>query len=380
MIITYIRSSSLKNWSFCQLQYYITYVLGHLQKSNQKADKGTISHKALEVLACCTQAIQEGKDEYEDEALGKFKFNYDSLYKPTELDVATIDAINRTRRNKKVYKRPHNKPGPYPKLEYGHVRYGYDMVEDIIERAYAYYSKKYSHHTWAKVDKKDINNWVWMALEYRDGLYDPRNRKIIDAEPHFDIEIDKPWARYEYDTPDGKMSGNLSIKGTIDLVTDAGDGIIEIVDWKTGQRLDWIHGGEKTYKKLCNDPQLMLYYYAASHLYPDAKHIMLSIFFVRDGGPFTICFDKEHIDKMEEKLFNTFKEIQKCDNPKMLDPKQEHWKCQYICDYYKTNWPGTKINKCRYIKQHLNKHGMDKTTEECMNPDHDVDNYEDPGE
>ena len=47
---------------------------------------------------------------------------------------------------------------------------------------------------------------------------------------HFDIEIDEDWAKYEYELPNGeKVSGNLAIKGRIDLVTQREDGIIEVV-------------------------------------------------------------------------------------------------------------------------------------------------------
>jgi len=51
MLITYIRSSSYNNYSYCQMQYFITYVLGHTPISGKKADLGTIVHKVMEVLA-----------------------------------------------------------------------------------------------------------------------------------------------------------------------------------------------------------------------------------------------------------------------------------------------------------------------------------------
>ena len=34
----------------CEQQYFFDYVLGYKQPSNKKADKGTIVHKALEIL------------------------------------------------------------------------------------------------------------------------------------------------------------------------------------------------------------------------------------------------------------------------------------------------------------------------------------------
>ena len=51
MLITYVRSSSYNNYSYCQMQYFITYVLGHQAESGKKAILGTIVHKVLEILA-----------------------------------------------------------------------------------------------------------------------------------------------------------------------------------------------------------------------------------------------------------------------------------------------------------------------------------------
>ena len=46
MIVTYIRSSSYNNYDFCQMQYFLTYVLGYRSDSNKKADLGTMAHKS----------------------------------------------------------------------------------------------------------------------------------------------------------------------------------------------------------------------------------------------------------------------------------------------------------------------------------------------
>ena len=61
MLVTYIRSSSFNNYSFCQMQYFLTYTLGHQSTSGKKAQLGTIVHKVMEVLAGCQQLIQDKK-------------------------------------------------------------------------------------------------------------------------------------------------------------------------------------------------------------------------------------------------------------------------------------------------------------------------------
>jgi hypothetical protein len=45
----------------------MSYVLGYHGPGNLKADKGTIVHKILEVLAKCKLAQQENKDVIDDE-------------------------------------------------------------------------------------------------------------------------------------------------------------------------------------------------------------------------------------------------------------------------------------------------------------------------
>jgi hypothetical protein len=105
-------------------------------------------------------------------------------------------------------------------------------LDVIIEQVYKYYSEANSHHKWTPKDYKDCHAWVYKAIEFNNGMFDPRNRHILCPEQHFDIEIKKPWSAYSYDTPEGKLEGNLAIKGTIDLITLVNDNTIEIIDWK----------------------------------------------------------------------------------------------------------------------------------------------------
>ena len=53
MLVTYIRSSSYNNFEYCQMQYFMTYVLGHQTVSGKKAQLGTVVHKVMEDLAGC---------------------------------------------------------------------------------------------------------------------------------------------------------------------------------------------------------------------------------------------------------------------------------------------------------------------------------------
>lgn len=371
MIVSYLRSSSIGNWSFCQHQYFLTYVLGLRSPSNQKADKGTITHKVMECLAQIKQEIQRNPEaktvSINDDALGLIEgIDVETILKPYKLSTEEVDAINRTRINKSTYKTP-------CQLPYGHVRFGVEIVERLIDLSYKYYSEVNNHHDWKPVDFKDCTNWSWMALEHNNGQFDPRKRDIVAPEPHFDIAIEKDWAKFTHEG----IERTLAIKGTIDLVTDLGDGVYEIVDWKTGQRLDWATGKEKDYKKLKEDTQLLLYHYACTKLFPEAKQIILTIFFIRDGGPFSMCFDISDLSKLENILKTKFQEISKCELPKLQDHSQKSFKCTKLCHFYKTKI-GSE-NTCMAIHKEIKKHGMEHVIKTRSAENFDVNFYESPG-
>ena len=340
MLVTYIRSSSYNNYDYCQQQYFINYVLGHPTTSGKKAQMGTIVHKVMECLAACTKKLQGSPDSglmsVEDDALGKMTFTQSIL--------------------------------------------GSDkFFDELVDKSFEHYTSNCTHK-YTDGDLKKCRKWSWAAVEYNKGQFDPRRRKIVAAEPQFDIAIEEPWAEYEYEGPDGApLKGRLAIKGTIDLVTEVDEGIIEVIDWKTGRRLDWATGQEKTYEKLEKDPQLLLYNYAISKLFPEYKQAIMSIFYINDGGPFSLCFDESEHSRFLGMLESRFKEIQKTENPRMLSPEQKHWKCTKLCDYYKNDWENTGVNMCQYIHNKLQNEGIEKTVADCTKEGFSIGYYDAPG-
>ena len=83
MLITYVRSSSYNNYDSCQMQYFITYVLGHQSDSGKKAELGTIVHKVMEVLAGLKKFQQDNNRrkylDIVDDAVGKVLVHKDKL-------------------------------------------------------------------------------------------------------------------------------------------------------------------------------------------------------------------------------------------------------------------------------------------------------------
>lgn len=487
MITTYFRSSSLNNWSYCQLQYFLTYVLGHYSPSGQKADMGTITHAVFETLAISKKRLQTGKRKtmkVTHDPLGDFSFSESELYTD-------------------------------------------EFVYKVLNRSFEFYKKHCSHNTFDSKSYDFCEKMVWDTLRYNSGQFDPRNRTIVDTEPHFDFAIDEPWAKFSFDGPDGKIEGNLAVKGTIDLITELPDRTIEVIDWKglpistvlptlngwrtmetvkvgdylfdkdglptrivgkskpsvkqckevlftngmrvicdvdhlwalnsgetknvldlvpgdklietsniniiylnmakidhrfktalkplevfainnapehvtqcvmvdspsstylctrdfipthnTGQRLDWATGEKKDYSKLMKDTQLLLYYYAIGRLYPKYQHRIMTIFFCRDGGPFTLAYDDEDMAGFMDYLKNIFQEISMNQNPKPRSRDRSDFRCTKLCHYYKNNWPGTDQTICHYTEEKLHTIGMNETVKQMTRPGFAINMYKDPG-
>lgn len=328
----------------CEMQYFAEYILGIRSPSGIKADKGTICHKVLEILAGIKLSLQNKEKLYNDDILG---------------DIDT-----------KKYN-----------------------LDKIIDQIYTYYSTQFKHHQWEAKDLKDCHKWVYKALNDHNGTFDPRNRDIVQPEQHFDIVIDKPWAKYKYDTKEGFLEGNLAIKGTIDLITKVNDSTLEIIDWKTGKRLDWATGEEKTLAKLQNDPQLRIYHYAVSALYPDIDHVIVSINFINDGGAFSICYDRSDLSYTENMIRKKFDAIKNTKVPQL----NRTWKCNKLCHFGKTTFedtnisplieyrdgqicdPGKHMTKCEQVKHDIALKGIDRVVDEYTVPGYSVGKYKAPG-
>ena len=316
MIITYLRSSSYTEWDFCQNKYYIDYVLGFHSPANKAAQKGTIVHKALELLARRKLAEQQCKSAFISHELER------------TFDVHEIDP------------------------------------DTAIELAFEYYSSK-KEFEYTKADYNDCIHWMWEALLWKNGTFSPLKLKILEAEQYFDFEIQEPWAEYSYKLPDGTLlEGHLGLKGTIDLVTQRDPHTIEVIDWKTGRRINWNTMKQKEYDDFYSDPQLLIYYYAACRLYPNIENVFFTIFYMQSGGPFSLCFDKSHYAIAENMLRTRFNTIRNTKKPNLIWP---HKKCSW-CFFSKNkldNSPAYSYHDsiCRKIKDEILTLGISKVTQ-----------------
>lgn len=330
----------MANIDFCEMQFYINYILGIERSAGLKAEKGTILHKVMEILAALkldSQNHDKPKLSASDKAFGD---------NPLEIDRDYLLSSS--------------------------------LAMGILDKVFAYYTGK-SQYGYTQKDYNDIADWMLTIISHKKGMFDPRKRTIYATEKGFDIPVEKAWAQISL--PDNTKA-NLAIKGTIDLITQVDDNTLEIIDWKTGKRYDWAKGEEKTYEKLCKDQQLMLYYWAAKKLFPQFETILVTIYFINDGGPFTIVFDEKTLSEIEKKFESAFKRIKSNNMPKLVSYTQSSFKCTKLCDYYKNAHPESKKgeNICKFIHNELKRIGMDATTKRYTSKEHDVGKYQSPGE
>jgi len=330
-------------------------VLGWRGPGNKKALMGTIAHKVLEILARIKLAQQGMENDplvidniiIKDEICG-------------DIDIHKFD------------------------------------IHTITEQVYQYYIS-HNDFIWSSTDFTECKNSVLKVLNFNDGAFNPLKSYIVSPEQQFDIEFKEPWAMYDYNINGEKVSGFLSLKGTIDLIVQPDQNnpkILELIDYKTGKFYNWIKDEEKTEASLRTDPQLLMYHLAISYLYPEAEQVIVTIYYINNVGPITMCFTKDDIQLAKNMLKERFEEIKEVKSPQL----NKTWKCSKLCNSGKTTFEGTNIKpmvefrsgqrcskgnimtKCEQVLFECGKRGIDKVTKDYCAPDHKIDFYQNPGE
>lgn len=338
--LVYHRSSSLGQFKYCQMSWFINYVLGHNAPSNAKADLGSTVHAVLETLAIAKKYIQDFSPApnesftIEQEPVGKFTITTNELYEES-------------------------------------------FPSKTLERCLRFYIENNTHNVFDyDRDFKDCRKMLYDTLEFNSGEFDPRKLNILEPERGFNIPIEYDWAKYI--TPDGKED-YIRIKGTMDLVTIIDKSTIRICDYKTGKRINWATGKTKEYNDLQDDMQLLLYNYAIKKVYPMYKNIETVIYFCKDGGPFYLSFDEYDSELFLSKLKTAHEEMTTCKRPKPVSEKRNDFRCTKLCHFYKNKWPNSELSMCEYIDNYNWKHGIKSTIENCTKEGFTLSHYVDPG-
>lgn len=310
MFVLSMRSSSYGTYKSCEHSYFLQYVLGFRTPSGLAASKGNIVHKCLELLALRKLCEQENIKILVDDDIG-------------EIDPSLL------------------------------------TFEKAMEISVEHYKKVESHIEFKPRDIKDCYAWGRMALDYKDGVFNPLNRNIITPEKKFAIEIKEPWAAYDFDVQGRRVAGNLVLQGTVDLITKLDDNTYEIIDWKTGSCVDFFNNFKrKDYESFTKDPQLLIYYYAVRNLYPDIDNVIFTIVWVKDGGPYTVAFDHQDYLYAEKLIKNQFESIKNNNNPNLHIGKH----CSF-CWFNKNQYKDSGQTYCEFFSKQVKKHGVKATAE-----------------
>jgi len=282
---------------------------------NFKALKGTAVHKSLQLLGLRKLAEQNKEKFFEDEVGSKWKI----------------------------------KDG---------------TPEKTIKAAIDYYEPRY-RFKWTDEDKEECLDLVRKAIEFNDGEFNPLTSNVVSVEKPFDIELSDRWAAYEFKYKDEVLKGNLRLKGTIDFLESPQMGVLHLVDYKTGGYLTvWPTKKVKDYDYFRNeDIQLRLYYLALSEILPEYKRILISIFYIRLGKAFTICFEPEDIIKTKEMIRENFEKVKNTIRPQL---NKGFW-CNKLCAYGMNKQPGSDLTICEFMKKEIYQIGIQKTTEKYSN-------------
>ena len=312
MIVTFIRSSMVGSYNLCQHRSFIEYNIGIKQPYNMASMKGTIVHKVMEVLAQSKLCQQNNNTSFDDDMLGLVTIN----------EVQPISILQRVFEQYKV---------DNPDLDF--------FTEDLY---------------------KETSRLVKKAINYNDGEFDPRKLNIVSVEHPFDMIVNKPWAKYSYESPEGVVEGQLAIKGTIDLVIKHDDNTYEIRDYKTSARAwDWAKNAEKNDQNIYKDFQIMLYYYAACHAFPKVKNILFTLYFINVDKPFLITFDRTDLPAIEKAIRSKFEEMVSNKKPKL----NISFRCRF-CPFSKDNVKGTNQTTCEFFRDRIREDGFDRTMAE----------------
>lgn len=312
MITTYIRSSQLNLWvDACEHRTYLEYNIGLGSSSNKKTEMGTIFHRVFEHLAIYKKAQQDGLEYFDDDMMGR---------------ISTKEPVN---------------------------------IGIILDIAYKYYSSKRPELDWCEKDRETCLAWINKGLAYNNGIMDPRKAEVIQPEKYFDIEIPYEWAEYDYKYKDTNIKGKLHLKGTIDLVVKINDNTYELIDYKSGRRFNWHKSTEKDFDDLYNDKQLRFYYYAARLIYPEIENLLITIYYVNDGGSYTLAFDDGCFKETEQYLRDKFTEM----STSLIPRKNVTWRCGKFCKHCLNHTFNEKVNDCDFIHQEILSKGIKKTNE-----------------
>lgn len=234
----------------------------------------------------------------------------------------------------------------------------YTDVKYLLDIVWKRNKQDFPQFTFDEDDYEDCLKWSKIIVNSK---LSPLKRKVLAIELQFEIEMNIPGFQYE----ENGVKKNCLLRGTIDLITEEDGETLHVIDYKTGKRLKWIGGGSKELDDFRKDNQCRIYDLALAILFPQYKYRMITIYFINDGGPFTVEFsDKDRLETIDS-LRKYFNKIKVNSSPTRLKDKgdraKDRWKCKKVCYYGMTN-AKSGIPLCDSYYGTMKYHGYEKVT------------------
>ena len=225
----------------------------------------------------------------------------------------------------------------------------YHLKERIeFRRHYAASLGTHMHTVFEKIAREEFTkyNWLDWSLPEQPKLYDdaavkcPHSNDIpgkvaddckrifnllFDRDPIFNpLEAGNPIIKdgveykFEFDVPDTPAR----IKGFIDLLVELDKDTLEVFDYKTGSYA-------MNYDAARKDPQVLLYYLAVRHLFPQYKHVIVTLDYLQKK-PVTIPLSDNCLPGVKQSLSKYWRLI-KNDNDPRRHENPDYWVCKCFC-------------------------------------------------
>jgi len=122
----------------------------------------------------------------------------------------------------------------------------------------------------------------------------PWNFDIIDLESHFEVPLEDP-----------KTGITHTIAGNIDRIDKTGEGMFEIIDYKTSRKLP-------AQEKVDANTQLAIYQLALEKKWPhiDPEHVTLALYFLKAGEKLVTKRSRADLDRTRQDIIDTIHSIE----------------------------------------------------------------------
>lgn len=216
-------------------------------------------------------------------------------------------------------------------------------IEELWNNSYNQYTKEEPHIA-AKIEDGKLKKVIKGFYDLMAGEYSPIRDNTISVERYFRIPIEENRFKIGKDE-------YFTIRGLIDRIDILDENTIEILDYKTGGRGDWLSSSKekKDNVTLKDDIQPRMYHLAAKTLYPKIKNILVTFVYITDGGPVTIPFIDEDALETKNVLYKRFATIKNSVDPE----RNKTWRCRFC------GFSDKKSNACNIVWEEKNELGMD---------------------